>query len=187
MLYAAPLLVRVSGSQNSVELAFFALTLRLLLPAAAIPPRLKATDVRREMRRLGLKFGTLPATLEPKLLEMFRGHEQSGAAARGDRSAINDVSRDIAEELPGGWSDKQVRLGTFASLCFVPCVVVNSKGILWGKYVYLAACLWTQARRPRPSVWNRHRQDTNNLLTCISCLPACLLVSTCMCMLVCCR
>jgi hypothetical protein len=68
------------------------------------------------MRRLGLKFGALPSTLEPKLLEMFRAHEQSGAAARGDRTAITDVSRDIAEELPGGWSDKQVRHGTCISV-----------------------------------------------------------------------
>jgi hypothetical protein len=69
---------------------------------------LKAIDIRREMRRLGLKFGVLPASLQPQLLELFRSHEESVAAQRGDRMAITNVTQDVAEKLPGGWSEKQV-------------------------------------------------------------------------------
>lgn len=63
------------------------------------------------MRRLGLKFGALPPSLQPRLLELFRGHEQAAAAGRGERGAVAAVAADVAAELPGGWSDKQVGFG----------------------------------------------------------------------------
>ena len=60
------------------------------------------------MRRLGLKFGALPPSLQPRLLELFKAHEEATEAQRGDMTAIMNVTRDIAEQLPGGWDDKQV-------------------------------------------------------------------------------
>lgn len=61
------------------------------------------------MRRLGLKFGALPSSLQPQLLELFKAHEESAAAQQGDKTAIANIAEDIAEKLPGGWSVKQVR------------------------------------------------------------------------------
>lgn len=61
------------------------------------------------MRRLGLKFGALPSSLQPQLLELFKAHEEAAAAQQGDKTAIANIAEDIAEKLPGGWSVKQVR------------------------------------------------------------------------------
>jgi hypothetical protein len=82
--------------------------------------RLKPTELRRELKRLGLKFGALPGALRPQLLELFQGHSDAAAARAGERAALNAVADAIAQQLPGGWSAKQV--GTTRAVCARGCV-----------------------------------------------------------------
>ncbi|KIY91564.1 hypothetical protein MNEG_16400 [Monoraphidium neglectum] len=67
----------------------------------ALGASLSTKQVARELRRLGLKFGSLPAWLAPRLAELW-------VAARGKGGKGEDLE-EVARQLPGGWSAKQVR------------------------------------------------------------------------------
>eukprot|EP00775_Hariotina_reticulata_P007688 gene7688-7888_t len=62
--------------------------------------RLGPKDISHELRRLGLKFGSLPPWLRPRLHQLWKQHREEGPAA---------AAAAIAGALAGGWSDKQVQ------------------------------------------------------------------------------
>jgi hypothetical protein len=62
---------------------------------------LTSAQVARELRRLGLKFGSLPEWLAPRLAALWAAHK--GRGAKGE-----DLEA-VARELPGGWTPKQVK------------------------------------------------------------------------------
>jgi hypothetical protein len=67
--------------------------------AAHAALRLAAKDISQELRRLGLKFGSLPPWMRPHLHQLWQQHREAGAAA---------AAAAIATALPGGWSEQQV-------------------------------------------------------------------------------
>jgi hypothetical protein len=71
-----------------------------LTAAALAASSLGPTQVARELRRIGLRFGQLPDWLVPRLAELWTAHR--GQGAKGDDLVA------VAAELPGGWQPKQV-------------------------------------------------------------------------------
>lgn len=69
-----------------------------------LPCRLSSVHIKREMKRLGLKFGELPDSLQQQLHQLWQQYRDEGQATAVDK---------IAQELPGGWNDKQVRMCVF--------------------------------------------------------------------------
>lgn len=61
--------------------------------------RLSSTHIRKEMKRLRLQFGHLPDSLQQPLHQLWQKYSDEGAATAVDK---------IAQELPGGWNNKQV-------------------------------------------------------------------------------
>jgi hypothetical protein len=61
--------------------------------------RLGPRQLSSEMKRLGLKFGQLPPSLLQQLHQLWQENRDGGLAAA---AAV------IADNLPGGWTDKQV-------------------------------------------------------------------------------
>ena len=62
--------------------------------------RLSTRQVAAELKRLGLRWRQLPPELRPRLAELWTAHSGKGVGA---------AAAAIAQELPGGWSDQQVR------------------------------------------------------------------------------
>ncbi|WIA44049.1 hypothetical protein OEZ86_010416 [Tetradesmus obliquus] len=62
--------------------------------------RLGPRQLASEMKRLGLKFGRLPPSLMRQLHQLWQENRDSGIATA---AAV------IAQDLPGGWNEKQVR------------------------------------------------------------------------------
>ena len=71
----------------------------MLFAHAPVPCSLQSKHVSRELKRLGLKWGALPPSLLPKLRQLYAQYQGIAGGARYEK---------IAEELPGGWSNKQV-------------------------------------------------------------------------------
>ncbi|KAI8471860.1 MAG: timeless protein-domain-containing protein [Monoraphidium minutum] len=82
--------------------------------AAALGGKLSAKQVSRELRRLGLKFGSLPPWLAPRLAELWAGARGQGAKG-GDLEAIRKLLREHGLQGGGAAPRRRARGGGASS------------------------------------------------------------------------